>query len=259
MRSMFCSLILAAALAADDLPRVDLHVHLHDDEKPGKSMTPAEALALSRQLNVRFGVLGEGGCAGDIRDDRTLAEFLRPFEGIAMYRGLQVYGFDWRRCLSKENLSRLDYIAADALVFPDRDGKNIWLWLPGVRFENVQDFMERYVAFNVKVLSQPIQVWTNPTYLPDSLEGRYEELWTPERMKRVIDAAVRNGVAIELNTKFRVPSPVFVRRAKAAGAKFTFGSNGHVKGIGDISYGLEIARQCGLVKTDMWLPAKRRD
>jgi hypothetical protein len=255
---MWKLILIAAALTADDLPRIDLHVHLHDDED-GKTMTPAEALPLSRRLGVQFGVLGEGGCGGDIRDNATLAEFLRGFEGVAMYRGLQVYGFDWTRCLSEEGRRRLDYLAADALIFPDREGKSVRLWLPGVRFDDPQDFMERYVAFNVRVLSQPIQVWANPTFLPEILQPRYDELWTPVRMRRLIDAAVANGVAIELNSRYRIPSAGFVRLAKAAGAKFTFGSNGHVKGIGDISYGLEIARQCGLTKSDIWVPAARRD
>lgn len=251
-------LILTAALAADDLPRIDLHVHIDEEGNPAKSMRPADAASLSRKLGVQFGVLGEGGCAGEIHDDRTLADFLRGFDGVPLYRGLQVYGFDWPRCLSKENLSRLDYIGADALVFPDRNGKHIRLWVSGVRFDDPQEFMERYVDYNVRVLSQPIQIWTNPTFLPESLQSRYDELWTPERVSRVIEAAVKNGVAIELNTRFRVPSASFVRRAKAAGAKFTFGSNGHIKGIGDISYGLGIARECGLTKGDFWVPPVRR-
>ncbi|HWR51610.1 MAG TPA: hypothetical protein VN428_10915 [Bryobacteraceae bacterium] len=250
-------LMLAAALAADDLPRVDLHVHIDSEENPAKSITPAAAAALSQKLGIKFGVLAEGGCAGDIRDDRTLEEFLRGFEGVPLYRGLQVYGFDWPRCLSKQNRAHLDYIAADALIFPDRSGKNVWLWLAGVKFDDAQDFMERYVDFNVKVLSQPIQVWTNPTYLPESLEARYAELWTPERMRRVITAAVKNRIAIELNTRFRIPSASFVRMAKDAGARFTFGSNGHVTSIGDISYGLNVARQCGLTAKDFWQPAGR--
>ncbi|MGE5644600.1 MAG: hypothetical protein ACM336_02290 [Acidobacteriota bacterium] len=247
----FSQLILAAALAmASELPRADLHVHTDSEGGSGpKELAPAEVTALSQKLGVKFGVLAEGGCAGEIHDDATLAAFLDKFQGQPVYRGLQVYGFEWRKCLSKDNLARLDYIAADALIFPDR-GRNVMLWLDGVRFDDAQDFMERYVAFNEKVLAQPIQVWANPTYLPESMKSRYDELWTPERMKRLIGAAVKNHVAIELNTKFRIPSPAFVRAAKAAGAKFTFGSNGHIKGIGDISYGLEIAKECGLTGSD---------
>src|SRR5512140_2650845 len=110
-------LIAAGAPASEKLPRIDLHVHLDDNGNPPRNMTPADAAELSARMGVRFGVLGEGGCIGDIHDDQTLSAFLRPFDGLPLYRGLQVYGFDWPRCFSKEKLGRLDYIAADALIF----------------------------------------------------------------------------------------------------------------------------------------------
>lgn len=250
-------LAIAATLAAQNLPRVDLHVHIHDESNPALSMKPAETAALSQKLGVRFGILAEGGCGGDIHNDQTLEEFLDSTERLPVYRGLQVYGFNWPNCLSRQNLDRLDYISADALVFPDGQGKSIWLWLPGVKFDDPQDFMERYVDFTVKILAQPIQIWSNPTYLPESLKSQYATLWTPERMQRVIDAAVRNHVAIEINSHFRIPSATFIRRARAAGAKFSFGSNEHVHGIGNIGYPLEVARQCGLSKSDIYVPQKR--
>src|SRR6266568_9210604 len=136
-------LFAAATLAAQDLPRVDLHVHIHDDEHPEQSLKPAGAAAISQKLGVRFGILAEGGCAGDVHNDQTLEEFLNSVEGEPVYRGLQVYGFDWSKCLSKQNLGRLDYISADALVFPNGNGKHVWLWLPNVKFDDPQDFMDR--------------------------------------------------------------------------------------------------------------------
>lgn len=247
----------AAALSAQNLPRVDLHAHIHDDEHPAQSMKPADAAALSNKLDVRFGILAEGGCGGEIHDNSTLEEFLNSVEGLPLYRGLQVYGFDWPNCLSRQNLSRLDYISADALVFPDRNGKSVFLWLPGVKFDDPQDFMERYVDFTVKILAQPIQVWANPTYLPESLQPRYDELWTAKRMQRVIDAAVKNHVAIEINSHFRIPSANFIRKAKAAGAKFSFGSNEHVHGIGNLDYPLSVAKECGLTTSDIFVPTRK--
>jgi hypothetical protein len=253
------SLTLAAVClsAADNLPRVDLHIHLDAETKDAKSVTPSEAAALSRKLGVRFGVLAEGGCGGDIRDDKTLEAFLASMEGQPMWRGLQVYGFEWRNCLSAANLARLDYIAADALILPDPNGgRGVWLWLPVVTFPDAQDFMVRYVDHNLRVLSQRIQVWANPTYLPDSLKARYDELWTPERMDRLIAAAVKNRVAIEINAHFQIPSGKFIRRAKGAGAKFSIGSNRHAQGIGEIEYCLRMARDCGLTAKDFFVPSR---
>ena len=251
-----CSLLaIACLLGADDLPRVDLHAHIHGETPKDKDMTPAEATAISRHLGVRLGVLGEGGCSGDIHDDRTLVAFLDSLADQPVWRGIQVYGFHWQNCLSKANLDRLDYIAADALIFPF-NGKNIWLWLPGVKFPDPQEFMNQYVEFNLRVLAEPIQVWANPTYLPESLQPEYDKLWTAERMDRVIAVAVKNKVAIEINARFQIPSAAFIKRAKAAGARFSIGSNRHVEGIGEIDYCLQMARKCGLTAKDFFVPAR---
>ena len=256
LRFFGCSLFLIACLpGADDLPRVDLHAHIDGETPRDRSLTPAEATAISRKLGVRLGVLGEGGCSGEIHDDPTLAAFLDSLAEQPVWRGLQVYGFGWQRCLSKANLDRLDYLAADALIFP-QNGKNIWLWLPDVRFPDAQEFMNQYVDYNLRVLAEPIQVWANPTYLPESLQPNYDTLWTIDRMDRLISAAVKNRVAIEINAHFQIPSARFLKRAKAAGARFSLGSNRHVTGIGEIDYCLRMARECKLTAKDIYVPAR---
>jgi histidinol phosphatase-like PHP family hydrolase len=74
-------------------------------------------------------------------------------------------------------------------------------------------------------------------------------------MSRVIDAAVRNGVAIEINARYRLPSERFLRLAKAKGAKFTFGTNNAgATDIGNWSYPLEMQRKLDLRWTDMFVP-----
>ena len=157
MRALWLALalLLPPADPAQQLPRVDLHVHIENDSNPADSLKPAQAAAISQQLGVRFGVLAEGGCRGDIHDNASLEAFLDSMKGQPMWAGLQVYGFDWQKCLSAANLARLDYISADALVMPDADGKNVLLWLPGVHFDDAEAFMDRYVDYNVRVLSQP--------------------------------------------------------------------------------------------------------
>jgi hypothetical protein len=259
MRALWLALalLLPSACPAQQLPRIDLHVHIEDDQNPADSLKPAQAAAISHQLGVRFGVLAEGGCKGEIHDDASLEAFLDSMKGQPMWAGLQAYGFDWQKCLSAANLARLDYISADALIMPDADGKPVMLWLPGAQVGNPEAFMDRYIDYNVRVLSEPIQVWANPTYLPESLHARYAELWTPERMDRVIQAAIRNHVAIEINAHFQVPSVAFLKRAKAAGARFTLGSNQHVHGIGIIDYPLQAAHEAGLTADDIFVPKRR--
>jgi hypothetical protein len=63
-----------------------------------------------------------------------------------------------------------------------------------------QRFMDMLVRRTVEILeTEPIDVWVNPAFLPASLQPEFATLWTAERRQRVIDAAVRRQVAIEIN------------------------------------------------------------
>jgi histidinol phosphatase-like PHP family hydrolase len=74
-------------------------------------------------------------------------------------------------------------------------------------------------------------------------------------MDRVIKALVDNQVAFEINNRRRIPSPAFIRRAREAGVKFTFGTNNaSADDLGRMDYALEMITECGLTTADMWIP-----
>ena len=73
-------------------------------------------------------------------------------------------------------------------------------------------------------------------------------------MQKVAEAAVRNGVAIEINARYRIPSVMFIMLAKQAGAKFAFGTNNGGRELGHLEYSLDVAKRCGLTKDDMFVP-----
>jgi len=116
--------------------------------------------------------------------------------------------------------------------------------------------MEMLVDRTVGILNhEPIDIYVNPTFLPAVIDKEYDTLWTDERMDKVIQAAVKNGVAIEINSRYRLPSEKFIKRAKAAGAKFSFGTNnGSKDDLGDLAYSRLMAVRCGLTKEDMFVP-----
>ena len=74
-------------------------------------------------------------------------------------------------------------------------------------------------------------------------------------MQKVIAAAVKNRRAIEINNRYKIPSANFIRAAKAAGAKFTFGTNNTgVDDLGRCEYGLRMVDECKLVWQDFFVP-----
>ena len=73
-------------------------------------------------------------------------------------------------------------------------------------------------------------------------------------MQKVVDTLAKNGVALEINARTRLPSPAFLKLAKQAGIKFTFGTNNTDKEIGRLDYCLEMVKLLNLKWQDMWLP-----
>jgi histidinol phosphatase-like PHP family hydrolase len=248
---------LAAAEAAQepDLPLIDYHAHL------GGEVTLERALAISRRRGVKFGIVEHAGTKANkypnlLSNDDDLKAYLAMLAGKPVFRGIQAEGLDWMTCFSKEVVAQLDYVLSDALTFPEKDGHRVELWKPGLKFDDPQDFMDRYTDFNVQVISrEPIDILANPTYLPPQLAPDYDTLWTPARMQRIIDAAIECGVAIEISSWAKLPSLAMLRLAKRAGAKFSFGSNIHGLDVGNIDYGLRMAKELGLKRADLFTPA----
>ena len=133
-------------------------------------------------------------------------------------------------------MARFDYVFSDSMTWTDNRGKRMRTWLPDEvgTIPDAEEFMDTLVDRTVGILEhEPIDIYANPTYLPDQLAKDYERLWTEARRKRVIEAAVRNNVAIELNNRYKLPSASLSRMAKAAGCKFSFGSNNSGPGESD--------------------------
>jgi histidinol phosphatase-like PHP family hydrolase len=144
---------------------------------------------------------------------------------------------------------------SDALIFPDKDGRLVELWTPAAVINDAEDFMERYAAFNLKVMDvEPSDILANATFLPDDIVHDYSILWTEERMEKVIETARRHTIAIEISGLYKIPSRKFILKAKAAGIKFSFGSNTHGEEVGNVGYGIQMARECGLTAQNMFTP-----
>ncbi len=240
------------ALAHENFPLVDLHTHL----KGG--LTLEQALAVSRATGMGLGIATNGGQGFPIQNDSAALAFLETMKGQPVFLALQAEGREWVGMFSKETRARFDYIFSDSMTFTNAAGKRLRLWIPEEADigPDAQAFMDELTATAVKIIeTEPIDIYVNPTFLPDTLMARYDGLWTEERMLRIIAAAVKHGVAIEINARYKLPSEKFIRLAKAAGAKFTIGTNNtSAKDFGDWTYPLEMQRKIALTWKDMFVP-----
>lgn len=237
-----------------DFPLVDLHVHLDNS-------TIEKVVELSAERQVKLGIVEHAGTKENkypvvLSNDDELLKYVRMLEGKPVFKGLQAEWIDWAKCFSAEALAKLDYVLSDAMTMPGRNGTRMKLWEKDAEIGAPEVFMDRYVEWHEEVMAtQPIDVFGNTTWTPEPLMPDYDRLWTPKRMEKVITAALKHGIALEISSSYKLPRLPFLRRAKEAGVKFSFGSNGRYPKMGLLDYSVAMTRELGLKRTDVFVPA----
>jgi len=232
---------------------VDYHGHL----KGG--LTMEELLEHSKETGIEYGVAFNAGVGFPITDDSTLIATMDLYKKYPVYMAMQAEGREWVNMFSDDKIAMFDYVFTDAMTWTDTKGRRMRLWMPEEVFvDDKDDFMDQLVGKIVGVMEEePIDIYVNSTFLPDTLQAEYDELWTEERMDKVINAAVTNDIAIEINSRYKIPSATFIKRAKAAGAKFSMGTNNVDKNLGTLDYSIEMIEECGLEPDDFFKPLKK--
>ena len=233
-------------------PLVDYHTHLKD------GLQLADVLRRDRELGIKSGVAVNGGLSFPISTDAGLESFLRDMQGQPVFVAFQAEGREWVRLFSRPTLQRFDYIFTDAMTWTDDKGTRMRLWIDSEvpPIADAQKFMDTLVDRTVHIISdEPIDLYVNPTFLPNQISARYDELWTSQRMDRVIAALRDHRVGLEINNRYMIPSAAFIRKARAAGVKLACGTNNSgPKDLGRLEYCVSMIRQVGLTAADMWTP-----
>jgi hypothetical protein len=236
-------------------PVMDLHVHLKGD------LTMDEALAQSRYKGFDYGIAVNCGKADDfpINNDQELLDYIATVQNVPAFNAMQAEGREWVDIFSMDAVKTFDYVFTDAMTFVDKDGVPVQMWkadqLERLDFSDPEAFMDKLVDYIVTILNEePIDIYVNATYIPDPIVDQYDILWTEARMRKVIQAAIDNEVAIEISARLKMPSYTFVKLGKEMGVKFTFGTNNVDSKLGNLEYCLEAIEECGLTPDDMWVP-----
>ena len=237
-----------------NIPMVDYHTHA----KGG--MTVDQMLDCSRRDGIMYGIAINAGQGQPATTDASLAQYVDSLQGKPCFIAMQAEGREWTGMFSRQAVARFDYVFSDSMTWTDNRGRRMRLWIPEEvgTIGNVEEFMETLVDRTVGILEhEPIDIYANPTFLPDQLTKDYEALWTEPRRKRVIEAAARNQVAIELNNRYKIPSASFVRMARQAGCKFSLGSNNSgPENLTRSEYGIQMIDECKLGWQDFFVPGQ---
>ena len=205
-----------ARLKAKGIPLTDYHIHIRG------GMTPEKAFDWMQQTGIRSGVLENAGRDWPLSDNDKIKAFIEDARKIPeLLVGLQVNDRDWFKTIDPALRAKLDFILSDTMIM---DEQKLW-------FENEYNitdenaWLERYFKHCMTVVNEPITILANPTYLPNKIVHRYDDFWTEERMCQLIDAAVKNSVALEIQSGTRFPNKKFIELAIEKGAKITIGRN----------------------------------
>ena len=232
----------------------DLHIHL----KGG--FTVDDAIAKSMKEKIHYGVVTNCGLGFPVHSDEQIDSVLLSMKKYPQfYVGMQAEGREWVNIFSKESMKKFDYVFTDAMTFTDEKGRRNRIWMKNETWiDDEKQFMDYYVNTIVQIFNnEPINIYVNPTYLPAQMASKYKEFWTGDRMNRVIEAAKKNSIAIEINNRYKIPSEDFIRKAKDAGIKFTIGTNNTDANFFGAEYAMEMIKKCGLSENDFWLPATK--
>ena len=255
-----CCLVLACATTATAQPpgpapvgaKADYHVHV----KGG--LTIEQALARSKADGITYGIAVNGGQAQPATTDADAEAFLAAIRPYPVYVALQAEGREWVRHFSAATLAKFDYVFTDAMTWTDDEGRRLRLWLPAEvpPITDPQRFMDTLVARAERIFAEePVDLHVNPSFLPEVLRADYDRLWTAARIDRMVRALAANGIGMEINNRYRIPSRAFILAAKGAGVKFSCGTNNTgADDLGRNEYCAEMIAACGLTAEHFWQP-----
>ena len=237
---------------------MDFHVHLDNS-------TIDKALELSRERRIKFGIVEHAGTKENqyptlLSNDADLRRYLAMLDGKPVFKGVQAEWTDWMSCFSPAALAQLDYVLTDAMTFPGKNGARVKLWSSDASPTGGHD-RQTGLHGPLRGLACRSNGAGALRYPRQHLlaacrhDRKWELYWTPPRMEKVIQAALKYGIALEISSSYQLPKLPFLKLAKAAGAKFSFGSNGRYPNMGKLDYCFAMAKELDLKPADMFAPA----
>jgi histidinol phosphatase-like PHP family hydrolase len=240
-----------------DFPIEDYHVHLN-------TLTIEQVTATSKETGVKYGLLEHCGTKENqypivLSNDKELQDWIAKLQGKGVYIGVQAEWIDWVGCFSKDVFSQLDYVLTDSWTVRDADGKRVKAFAGGYDPGNdAEAFMKWYVDWIVEILeTTPLDIWSHPMWVTRKFTPQLEQMWTEERMRRVVRTLKNTNTAVEIDSSVKLPTMPFLKMAKAEGIRFSFGASSQGARINPVDWSIATAKELGLTKKDMFQPAPR--
>jgi hypothetical protein len=237
-----------------NFPVVDYHVHWSSGLEAATEKSLADGF--------EYGIAANCGIGFHTTNDEQIKRlFEKDYTLPSLFYAMQGEGREWVDIFSKESRDKFDYVFTDALTFNDHKGRRTHLWIaPEVMIDiPEQEYMDMIMERTLKIINEePIDFLASPTRLAEVMMKDYDKFWTDTRVAQLVKALKDNNVALEINAVTKVPSARIIKAAKAAGIKFTLGTNNNgLRELDRLDYSLRMVEECGLTIDDMWFPKEK--
>ena len=228
-------------------------LHIHSTFSDGKTEL-SQIVAIARARGMAIGIADH--CGPGTFQLETDAKFQRYFEALQVYPVYRSVELDLGRkiTVSRENLERCDYLIGGIHSLDGRDFFD--QSLTAFDIPKLLDGMLATIDKKARIFG--FDILAHPGLLPVNLRSRQAEILDAGWDERLIGLALRHGFALEISSRWKLPLPSTIRRAKTAGVTFSFGSDAHhPEQVCDLEFSQDLARQCGLAAADLFWPARQ--
>lgn len=233
---------------ADHFAFIDEHIHTGSPFNIDSAMQSFYNTGINLGLVVDVENLEKG------KENEALTEHLKKYSHLPVFLGIFRNNLQSPQNVPAATAAQFDYVIGDVTKFKNKNGEEVDV-LNDKNIGDREDFMNRYVKAITDGLDKGgLNIWATATLLPESLSSEYDKLWTVDRMNKVIDAAKRNGIAIEVYIPKRIPSISFLKLAKEKGCAFSIGGLFKENRLQEPDYFYEVIDQCKLDYKDIYIP-----
>ena len=243
----------------------DLHTHtcLSDG-----SLTPEALLAEAQKRGCGLGISDHAFCC-NMYTLEDIRNYLQRISQLPVLRGLECnIGEDYS--LPGELDAQVDYVIASVHAMAGPRGEkyplgDFFCYESHLTQEESVSYCDRmfdeYAEATLKMAEQTFRTQRADIYGHALVVPFYaRRRGTPEALdfeNAVISLCRRYHLALEISGLWESVNEGMLRRAKAAGVRFTFGSDCHLaKDACDLTRAVALAELCGLVQEDFFLPVR---
>lgn len=218
----------------------DLHTHtIYSDGK----LTPEEICSIAKAKGYLVGIsdhCGEGSF--QINNDEQFRHYLKALEGLPVFRSAELdLGTEVR--ISRQLLDECDYLIGGVHSIGDLNFFDSQARLPATRviLERMLDLIE------TKAQQHRFHILAHPGLLPSKLRPEAEKVLDNKWSQLLVGLALKYGFALEISTRWELPSYETIQTALEAGVMFSLGSDGHGRDTAcRLDYSLRMVEKAGI-------------